>query len=120
MNFQNDRNQIFISLWWILEACIIYYYFVSFGLGIIIITLLLICISCLLLSKSYKIRAILYLILSIYSIFFILGMCVLYLFTMNIEYQVWHYIPIIMMMGVNVWISFRGFWISWKKCLPLP
>lgn len=120
MNLQDNRKQIFISLWWILEACILYYYFMSFGLGTIIITLLLICISCLLLSKSYKIRAVSYLILSIYSIFFILGMSVLYLFTMNIEHQVWYYISIIMMTGVNVLISFRGFWISWKKCLPLP
>ncbi len=120
MNLLNDKKQIFFSSWWILEACVLYYYFMSFGLGIIILTLLLICISCLLLLKSYKVRAILYLILSLYSIFFILGMSVLYLFTMNIEHQVEYYIPIIMMIGVNVWISFRGFWISWKKSLPLP
>lgn len=120
MNLLNDRKQIFLSLWWILEACVLYYYFMSFGLGIIILTSLLICISCLLLLKSYKVRAVLYLILSLYSIFFILGMYVLYLFTMNIGHQVEYYIPIIMIMSINVWISFRGFWISWKKSLPLP
>ena len=120
MNLRNNRKQIFISSWWILEAYILYYYFMSFGLGIIVITLLLTCMSCLLLSKSYIIRAVSYLILSIYSIFFILGFFVLYLFTINIEHQIWHYISIIMMMGANVCISFRGFWISWKKCLPLP
>lgn len=120
MNLRNNMKQIFLSLWWLLEACALYYYFVSLGIGITIVTLSLIFISCLLLLfRSYRIRAVLYLMLSIYSIFSLLGICILYLFSMRIEQYVWYYVCLIAILIVNIWISFGGFWNNWKKCLPL-
>ena len=78
MNLKDSRKRIFISLWWILEACMLYYCFMSLGVGIVIVTLFLIFVSCLLLLfRSCRIRAVLYLLLSIYSIFSVLGVCVL-------------------------------------------
>lgn len=120
MRFKNNGKEIFFSVWWIVEACALYYYFMSFGISIIIVTLLLILISCLLLLfQSYRIRAILYLLLSIFSIFSVLGMYILYLFSTRVELNVWHYIFVLIIMGMNLWISFGGFWNNWKKSLPL-
>lgn len=120
MNLKNNRKQIFLSLWWFLEACVFYYYFISLGVGAIIVTLLLIFVSCLLLLfQSCRIRAILYLLLSIYSIFSVLGMYILYLFSTRVEQNVWYYIPILATLVVNIWISFGGFWNNWKRSLPL-
>lgn len=120
MNFKHHKKQILLSSWWLLEACALYYYFASFGLGVIIISLSLIFISCLLLLfRSYKIRAFSYLLLSIYSVGFLLGMCILYLFSMRIEQHIGLHIFICIIIVANIWISFREFWNNWKKCLPL-
>ena len=120
MNLKNHRRQVLISLWWLLEACILYYYFASLGVGIVIITLLLIFFSCmLLLFKSYKIRVFIYLLLSVYSIFSLLGMCLLYLFSVRVEQYVWRYIAMFIIVGVNIAISFSGFWYNWKRSVPL-
>ena len=101
MRFKNNGKEIFFSVWWIVEAYALYYYFMSFGIGIIIVTLLLILISCLLLLfQSYKIRAILYLLLSIFSIFSVLGMYILYLLSTRVELNVvWHYIFVLIIMA---------------------
>lgn len=120
MNLKNHRRQVLISLWWLLEACILYYYFASLGVGIVIITLLLIFFSCmLLLFKSYKIRVFIYLLLSVYSIFSLLGMCLLYLFSVRVEQYVWRYIAMFIIVVVNIAISFSGFWYNWKRSVPL-
>lgn len=120
MNLKDGRKRIFISLWWILEACMLYYCFMSLGVGIVIVTLFLIFVSCLLLLlRSCRIRAVLYLLLSIYSIFSVLGVCILYLFSTRVEQNIWYYIPILFILSINIWISFGGFWNNWKKSLPL-
>mgnify|MGYP007006782726 CR=1 FL=1 len=120
MNLKDSRKRIFISLWCILEACMLYYCFMSLGVGIVIVTLFLIFVSCLLLLfRSCRIRAVLYLLLSIYSIFSVLGVCILYLFSTRVEQNIWYYIPILFILSINIWISFGGFWNNWKKSLPL-
>lgn len=120
MNLKNYRRRVLLPLWWFLEACIFYYFFVSLGVSIIIITLLLIFLSCmLLLFRSHRIRAFVYLLLSVYSIFFLLGMCILYLFSVRVEQYVWRYIAIFIIVVANIAISFGGFWSNWKRCLPL-
>lgn len=119
MNLITNKKQIFVSVWWLLEAYALYYFY-SFGVGGTLISLLLVLISCLLLLfRSYKIRAFSYLFLSVYSIIFLLGMFVLYLFSMRVEQHVGLYIFIFIIVIVNILISFRGFWYNWKKCLSL-
>lgn len=121
MNLKSNKKQIFISLWWLLEAYVLYYYWGTYELGIKIVSLLLIIVSCLLfLFQSYRIQAALYLFLSIYSILFLLGMYVLYWFSSGTEQHVWYYFFILLTISVNLFMSFRGFWNNWKKCLPLP
>lgn len=120
MNLKKFRKPMFLSLWWFLEACALYYCLASLGVGIIIVAIILIFASCLLpLLQSYRIKAIIYLLLSVYSICFLLGIYTSYLFSMRIEQYTWHYISIFAIAVINIWISFRGFWYNWKKCLPL-
>lgn len=120
MNLKNFRKPMFLSLWWFLEACALYYCLASLGVGIIIVAIILIFASCLLpLLQSYRIKAIIYLLLSVYSICFLLGIYTSYLFSMRIEQYTWHYISFFAIAVINIWISFRGFWYNWKKCLPL-
>lgn len=118
MNLKSNRKQIIFSLWWFLEACIFYYCFASFGVSITIIALLLICLSCILfVVKSHKVRAIVYLSLSLYSILSLLGACILYLFSVRYEQYILRYIAIFAIAITNVLISFRGFWHNWKRSL---
>lgn len=118
MNLKSNRKQILLSVWWFLEACIFYSCFASLGVSITIVTLLLICLSCILfVSKTHRVRAIVYLLLSIYSIVSLFGICILYLFSVRYEQYILRYIAIFVIAIVNVSISFKGFWHNWKKSL---
>lgn len=120
MNLKSNRKQIIFSLWWFLEACIFYYCFASLGVSITIIALLLTSLSCILfVVKSHKVRAIVYLLLSLYSILSLLGACILYFFSARYEQYILRYIAIFVVTITNVLISFRGFWHNWKRSLLL-
>lgn len=118
MNLKSNRKQICLSVWWFLEACIFYYCFASLGVSITIIALLLISLSCILfVVKSHRVRAIAYLLLSLYSIFSLFGACILYFFSMIYEQYILRHIAIFVIAITNVLISFRGFWHNWKRSL---
>lgn len=118
MNLKSNRKQLIFSLWWFLEACIFYYYFASLAVSITIIALLLISLSCILfVAKSHRVRAIVYLLLSLYSIFSLFGACILYFFSMRYEQYILRHIAKFVIAITNVLISFKGFWHNWERSL---
>lgn len=120
MSINNSKKRFFYSLWWLLQAFVLYYYWTIFGVGIFIVAIILTLISCLLfIFQSYKIRAILYLLLSIYSICSLVGVSIIFLFSVRLEQCIWYYTSYFTILVANICLSWRGFWKNWKKCIPL-